>query len=314
MMGTTTKRTGFSMVELLVVIAIIAVLMALGIGVIRAVLESQQQANTEATMRTIDKVLQQHWNYVVGEARKESPSDNVNTLAGSDARRAKAIWTKLRLIEAFPEKYDEVLPAGGTAPGWQKYLAGRPGKYTATYARTLKSAGATVPTSTSPAVQSSTLVVLALSVRRGGPALDATELGPALKDTDGDGLKEVVDGWGQPIRFVRFPTTAKNTANPDLSELQGKNPARPGSKESSFCDPLDPDGLLLNPSWYAGSYTSLLSPAITTAGGEFEQLFHPVYFQTTPTRVANYIVPVLSSEGPQANVDDDDIHSFNVTK
>ena len=35
-----------------------------------------------------------------------------------------------------------------------------------------------------------------------------------LADTDGDGLKELVDGWGQPLRFYRWPTRLVRSAGP----------------------------------------------------------------------------------------------------
>jgi len=300
------NRPGFSLVELLIVIAIIAVLAALSVGIIRAVLDSQQKANTEAAMRTVDKTLKQHWAHVVGEARKEAPSQDVLALAKQDPRRAQVIWIKLRLTEAFPQSYAEV-GKPGAIPAWQSYVPSNQ-KYNSTYRRTLTSAHIDNPPSAD--VQSSTCLLLALGVRRGGAGLNVAELGPAARDTNGDGLKEIVDGWGRPIVFDRFPTDAKF---PGL--LQSNSPAILGSKGDKYCDPLDPDGLLANPNWFSASFTtttSKFSPANLTLGAEFEQLCHPVFFQSTPTPVANYVIPVLTSKGGDSANAGDDIHSFSM--
>lgn len=48
----------------------------------------------------------------------------------------------------------------------------------------------------------------------GEDAFSATE----VADTDGDGLREFVDGWGRPLRFYRWPTRVINpTGNPDIN-------------------------------------------------------------------------------------------------
>jgi hypothetical protein len=40
---------------------------------------------------------------------------------------------------------------------------------------------------------------------------DATEIG----DTDGDGMKEILDGWGTPIEFIRWPAGYAENVGPD---------------------------------------------------------------------------------------------------
>ncbi|MCA9014719.1 MAG: type II secretion system protein [Planctomycetaceae bacterium] len=41
-----------------------------------------------------------------------------------------------------------------------------------------------------------------------------------VADTDGDGLKEFVDGWGRPLRFYRWPTRLFNpTGNPNITTM-----------------------------------------------------------------------------------------------
>src|SRR5262245_51009259 len=102
-----TRRGAFTLVELIVVVSIIGILAALvGAGVYSAV-ESQRQSNTEMTMRTVMKVLNKQTQFVVDKADKENIPGNVLSMAGSDPRRARLIWKKLRLKQEFPISFAE---------------------------------------------------------------------------------------------------------------------------------------------------------------------------------------------------------------
>lgn len=302
-MHATTMRTrsAFSLVELLVVIAIIAVLMTLSVGIVRQVVEGQQGTNTDAAMRTAYGTLQKHWSFVVDSARKETPSPQVMALAGNDPVRAQVIWVKLRLLEAFPKSFDEVLTP---APAYYYIPAGNR-KNLAAYKRALTGANTGSPLD----VQSAACLLMALSAPRGGSqALTATNLGSNIADTDGDGIKELVDGWAHAMRFERFPTQDMGATEPALNGLQAQNPSK-SPKAAKYCDPLDPDGLLMNSTWQTSSCPDPLAlPGTTTCLKEFERVLHKINSLTPGT--ANYIVPVLISRGAVTSDPNDDIASF----
>src|SRR5439155_8170486 len=80
-------------------------------------------------------------------------------------------------------------------------------------------------------------------VNRAGVNISADDLGAqVLFDTDKDGLNEIIDGWRTPIMFYRWPSANQ--------ELQGLNPALPGTTQATFADLQDPKGLLYAPSWF----------------------------------------------------------------
>lgn len=271
------QRQAFTLIELLVVIAIIAVLAALAATGTMRVIEAQNESNTRTAIQTAYSILQKQWAKVVADAKKETPSDAVYALAGSDSQRAQVIWVKVRLMEAFPISYSEINgsfvyqnhPVQGTA-----YIPAGQRRNMASYSTKLGSI-----TSSNVQAQSSACLVIALSVNRGGAVLDEEKLGPFLKDTDGDSMKELVDGWGTPIAFFRFPT--------DNAELQKLSPAKAG-RAATFKDPLDPDGTLTNSAWLADANT----------GQIFTTNVHAVY-HAGGTEVA-YIVPSLVSSGADA--------------
>jgi len=291
------KRGGFTIIELLIVVAIIAVLLGLGIGAAFKVIDAQRSATTEDLLRTVDKTLHTHWTFVVTDAKKEQPSPAVLALANGDENRAKVLWIKLRLAEAFPQSYADVI---GAVQGQGVYGSGPNGpwieperrKYTKTYYDTIKLAKNANAT---PQAQSSVCLLVALSVTRGGAKLDQTHLTSSIADTDNDGLKELIDSWGRPITFRRFPIDP--VSFPDFIAL---NP-RANAAQAGFGDPLDPEGLLQQGDWYKSSN-----------GTTFAAIFTPPH-AFPAGNPQPYWVPFVSSDGrDETPGTTDDILSFRL--
>ena len=259
-------RPGFTLVEMLVVIAIIGVLASLSAAAIFRWIGNQSQDTTETVLRDVYQVLERQMKAVVEKADKETIPASVLTMAGNDQRRARVIWKKLRLKQEFPTTFAEALNPYA-APGSPISATDLPAKVP--YVRALSKA-------VSGPGDSAACLLLALSQNRGGIRLSPDELpSNVLGDSNGDGVKELLDAWGKPISFYRWPTG--NT------ELLSMNPAPAGSKAAKFADPLDPDGLLLSPTWYG-----------STGYKQFVALCHPVSLNG---QTALYIIPSLASAG-----------------
>ncbi|MSU80220.1 MAG: type II secretion system protein [Gemmataceae bacterium] len=298
-----TRRAGFTLMELLVVIAIIAVLASMvSLGVF-AMIGNRTKSNTEANVRVLHKLLQTRWAAVVADAKKETPSLMAQGLAGGDLERARVIWIKIRLAEAFPINYSEMepdpkkvvnivntyIPANKLKPHFVKY-------------RTTITAYPPAPGPTEP---SACLLMALRTLQTDGVSLD-DQMKNAVADTDGDGIPELVDGWGRPLAFFRFPWND--------AALQAANPAAANSAAAKFSDPADPTGkLLLNKlasNWYKD--TTPFNPPIEMKSRRvlFEFLFHPIMVTATdPLVIANpaimtpkinnayYTTPVIASAG-----------------
>jgi prepilin-type N-terminal cleavage/methylation domain-containing protein len=299
-----TARPAFTLIELLVVMAIIVVILSLVAGGIVGLITTQQQATTEDLFRTVDTKLRQHWNYVVAQAKKETPTDAVFVLAGKGnaaisnvAERAQVIHIKLRLMQAFPESFAEISPLPPymnvtipTTPPTGPVNLLPDNRYTATYKKALANSNSG---GHQLATEPSACLLLSLSQARPN---EASALKPdtlptsAVGDTDGDLLKEFVDSWGQAINFERFPYKNISVVN----ELKLLYPSQG--------DPLDPAGTLKSPAWY----NSKLRPF-------YEKILCNNSTAQPYTITGFYTVPTLSSSGPdQAFGTTDDLFSFRL--
>jgi prepilin-type N-terminal cleavage/methylation domain-containing protein len=269
----TVKRIGFTLVELLAVIAIIAILVGLGSFGIIAMMGRAQTRNTESTLRVVNKLLMDRWSAVISDAKKESISaatvPAVFALANNDVERARVIWVKVRLMEAFPEKYADVTSPTSTVALYIPANMQKP--HFAKYQTLVNSAN---PAKTDVKIESAACLLMALKTLSPDGLNVEDQLGPAVADTDGDGLKEVVDGWGKPVHFKRFGTFAPGS---------GVNPAATTSTAYKYADTTDPGGKLLTPTWF----NAVPSQRLT-----FDNQFHAI--SPDNGAHANYVIPVIA--------------------
>jgi prepilin-type N-terminal cleavage/methylation domain-containing protein len=321
-------RSAFTLVEMLVVIAIIAILAALGTWGYFAMIGNQQRRNTESTIKVVNKVLQDHWKLVKEEADRESPSSAVIALAQPDptGERAKVLWRKFRLMEAFPQSFAEIgtsIVANNAGTPWiywdpvnkVSYIPDGQKRYISDYQKNLanlvaaktNSNTASVPYAATP---SSACLLLALTVNRGGLALNQDQIKFAVKDTDGDGIPEIVDGWSHPLAFTRFDTSAGvQTANPATGNVATPNN---WTKPFKYSDPADPEGTLINTSWY------FVTPPPNTPNPLrvlFETKFHAIALTAPPAANprSNYVLASIESAGKDGKMQTaDDIISYQL--
>lgn len=294
------SRRAFTLTEILVVIAIIAVLASLTTAAVIAVVGRQKVNNTTNTIKVVNAVLQKHWQYVIDEAKQDianglvSPAVTNMAQPDSTGERAQVLWIKFRLMEAFPQSYAEIGTAA--APPWfyqadpfgnGPYIPPAQQKNIAAYQKNLASPPY-VAASNSATTQSAACLLMALSVNRKGVMLTQDQIGFAVADTDGDGVKELVDAWTKPLVFVRFDTSAG---------VQAVNPAASGGKNATFADPIDQDGTLINAPWYS-SPNAYVAPNNARLFYESKVLLSPNAIETAPgSGTANYVIPSITSTG-----------------
>lgn len=273
------KRGGFTLIELLVVFSIIAVLAALIAAGMMTWINSQSRRNTETEIRSIYSALMQHWDAVAADAEKEpNVPQKVIDYADKDLARARVIWIKLRLMEAFPVRFSEIQNFSSYAAPLDMIPTGRR-RYQEGFKKLLPPPPPPPPPLPDTTTESAACLLMALSVNHFGVSHPPDMFRPFTRDVNSDGLQEFVDAWGTPLYFYRF--TTGNT------DLQGTAPPPSNKDRLNYLDPRDPSGKLIN-NWKKPDGSASANP------DDFDKNFHLRLNGST----AWYSVPALVSAGP----------------
>ncbi len=280
-------RRGFTLIELIVVIAIIVVLMSLVVGGVMKILVLQQNKNTKDEVMKLEAARANAYTRVLDTAKNESPYQQAQVWSNNNTQLAQVLHIKLRLQQEFPQSFAEVLTPSPLA------YPPKP-----SYVRALQTAQ---PAIHSAYEQSSILLYLSLKEsRRGGEFDPDTSLSAQQLRSTPDNLKVIVDAFGNPIIFIRWPA-APNLDPTISSALPTLSSGLTAVVKTPPVDAEDPEGIMRqsNYAWYS-----------TPSGQAFARVCHgpPVLNNTEyPLR------PVIASTGAVGKFgDSDDFYSFNL--
>ena len=207
-------RRGFTLLEVLVVMGIIVFLVSITVNVVTNAISASREKKTIATIRKIDGLLSQRLDaFTIGLKAQNLKAQSQQAV----------IQQKNLFRNGFPQTLEEA----GVTP---------------------------VPTNDDPATQSSEAMYLFLTTMPtfDQPPVDANAFSSQeVMDTDGDGYKEFVDGWGRPLRFYRWPTRLIRPA-PKGQESQAQT-IEGTAPDLNYKFPLAPEDYLENTSGYDAS-------------------------------------------------------------
>ncbi len=234
-------RGGFTLMELMVVITIIGALMALAASAVAKYMGVQQESNTKTTLSKTQSQLTKAWSKVKDQALRAPMSEIVPGLGvtveqwimtnlaanvgnptepiTNTTQRARVLYVKLRLRQAFPMTFNEALNPFPLPP-LPSYMA---------YLTNLGIAGSTTP----PApYESSACLLMALQRGVSGAGIDPADLtsgGATGSITHSHGRESTVpNGCLEPTDFFHAHSRRQSGSqwHPCLSERRNKRRQR----------------------------------------------------------------------------------------
>tara|TARA_R110002111_G_scaffold262702_1_gene340346 strand:- start:53363 stop:54421 length:1059 start_codon:yes stop_codon:yes gene_type:complete len=245
-------RSGFTIVELLMVVGILLFLISTSAFLVRNIGNKAREKATMATITKVNGILSQRIESL--KKYQESRSGQQLTLSRIKSKRGQLI-TELGdkkyytltdpIVEILVKKdlFRENLP---------QFLGDN------REINIAMGAAAGLPGSDGGLSVSSEYLYFILTqynVHGIAPVGEDAFIASEVKDTDGDGLKEFVDGWGRPLRFYRWPTRVINPygsgfrrdlASTFFSSLPPQQSNGSNERDPLNIDPDDPLGRLAN--------------------------------------------------------------------
>ena len=214
-------RLGTTLIELLITITIIAILSATFLGVSNVAMESAREARTKTTIGKINGLLMEKWNSYATRRVDVHPtilnqingdpalSHRVRGLMRADAR---LLATRELMKLEMPDRWSDILlqavpdgvvsTMGGNDP---LILAVRPGLSTSYLRKFFQSANVQDDGVTLRRNQGAECLYLIIMLATADGEARTLFSPQDIGDTDGDGAPEFLDGWGRPIRYIRWP-------------------------------------------------------------------------------------------------------------
>jgi prepilin-type N-terminal cleavage/methylation domain-containing protein len=233
------RRPAFTLTELMIVISIMAILAGLGAAAMTGATNLAREHRAGTMITKIDQLIMERYEgYRTRTVPVKIPMNvywlptgSVNSGGGRIAAmfRLNAIRDLMRM--ELPDRKSDVIdppcdcdprPGNDSFNNPYAYYMPQPALQKAYQRLAIRQTQSQPPTLATLATkwteqnQGSECLYLILSTMRDGDKqaldyFDATEIG----DTDGDGMNEILDGWGTPIEFVRWPAGYAENPGPD---------------------------------------------------------------------------------------------------
>ncbi len=257
-------RPAFTLIELVLVLAIIGILASALLGALYSTQEAARAQRTKVTIAKLDSAIRAQWDTY----RTRRVAINRGTAEGARAFAARQLQARWDLQRAeMPDRFEDIRddPAGANNPMTLAYKDAIDGFRIAQNARKGTSLDFASYLSAIIATNKSS-ECLYLTITVGMNPMDEIKFIEAeIGDTDDDGMPEFIDGYGEPINFLRW-------APGFISDIQKPNP-------ELWPDPFDPLGVGRQ---VTGGPTPEISPPNNPPSTSYGYLMYPLIYSAGP--------------------------------
>ena len=301
-------RHAFTVIELMIVIAIIALLAAVAASALGNAAEQAREQRTRAIVRKLDQLVMERWDAFRTRAVPYQPPSNL----APDARARNRLYAmrELQRME-LPDRVSDIVSTSNTAESPVSGIA-QSSVFRGYFRKVQALTGGDVSKWTTTHQGSECLYLIISSMRDGEQSSLEYFTSSEIGDTDGDGMPEILDGWGYPIEFLRWaPGYRSDASNPVLTH-QERSPTQPDQFDPIRVDPRVDVRVNTDPA----DDTFALTPLIFSAGSD--RLYDVNvegtlrYTTTTPANDPYYSSCVVGSVG-DINVDGINSWMDNIT-
>ena len=302
------SRLGFTLIELLISIAIIATLSALFLGASRAAMESARAARTKTTILKIHTLIMEQ--YASYETRRvdldQTVVDSINTAFAGNPQRIGNAMADLRVLATrelmkfeMPDRWSDIYL---TRPPYATKQSGSRDEaaillesvptITRSYYRRYFKAYTNVGDEKVDRNQSAECLYLTVMLMTGDGEARTMFSAQDIGDADEDGLPEFLDGWGNPIQFLRW-----------APGFIAKSSIMSGDSDADH-DPFDPfrRSKVLTP----GEISNMIAwPPASSYGAPVNSYVSAMRGGNVPANgsVGFRLVPLIFSGGPDGSTD-----------
>lgn len=250
-------RRSFTLVELLLVIMLIALLSSMTLFALFNIMEDARIARTRAQVTKISELLMDKWEGYVSRPVRLTLPPNTNTPPNTAAIAKLYALRELMRLE-LPDRITDVDNGASNLAfkPWPGPFVDQPnGRFLAVRPALSQRYQRAVSAGWTTQYQGSECLYLILSAMQDGDSNGLDFFKPSeIGDIDTDGMKEILDAWGNPIEFIRWPAGFDSPLQP-LPHDAVANP-----------DQFDP--LKVDPRWYdnAAAKPFAMFPLVYSAG------------------------------------------------